>query len=159
MSMARAAVPNPARSDTRAPQTRRLSISRPNSSVPRAWPGASGGRRRFAVSTAAGSARGSAGASSAPASARPSTTTAAPAVRFRATSRRAAAPSDRADGAALGASSTPRRAPAAPLASLIPDPGVQVAVEEIHPEVDEGERQGDDEDAALDQREVAGQDP
>src|SRR5262249_8064624 len=43
--------------------------------------------------------------------------------------------------------------------SLIPDPRVEVAVEEINPEVDEGEGQGDDQDAALDQREVAGQDP
>src|SRR5712692_2358120 len=129
--MASAAVPTPASKDTRAPHARRLRRSRPNSSVPRRWPGVSGGRRRFGVSTASGSGSGSHGAASATPTARTMTTKAVTASRLRAATRPTL---------------------------LIPNPRIEPRVEQVDGEVDEHERERDDEHAALHQRNVARED-
>ena len=58
-----AAAKIPASSDTRAPQTRRASMSRPTWSVPSGWsPDWNGDNSRIDVSNASGSAMGSSGA-------------------------------------------------------------------------------------------------
>src|SRR5437868_3864373 len=139
--MAAAAVATPASSDTRAPHTSRASRSRPNSSVPSAWPGDSGGRRRFGVSTVSGSGSGSHGASAATSTAATSATAAATASTLRPR------------GAWAGGAVALARL------SLIPDARVEPRVEQVDAQVDQRESQGDDQHAALDERKVAGQDP
>src|SRR5262249_1191690 len=124
--MAAAAVAAPASSETRAPHTRRESRSRPNSSVPRRWPGENGGRRRGPVSTASGSARGRYGARQA-ASTTPTST-----IRARSASW------------------------LRPQRLLILDARVEPRVEQVHGEVDQHEGERDDEHAPLHEREVAG---
>src|SRR5262245_27760861 len=64
----------------------------------------------------------------------------------------------RGKAAAVARPTTTARRPI-PRALLIADARVEVAVEQIDPQVDEGEGQRDHEDAALDEREVPGQDP
>src|SRR6185369_1450040 len=126
--MAAAAVAAPASSDTRAPHTRRERRSRPNSSVPRGWPGVKRGRSRFAVSTVSGSARGRWGARQAASTTPTRTRRARRASRFR------------------------------PARLFILDARIEVRVEEIDGEVDQHEGEGDDEHAALHEREIAGED-
>ena len=130
--MAAAAVPTPASSETRAPQTRRLRRSRPNSSVPRGCPGVPGALSRLGVSTASGSGSGSQGAASAAMMASAMATSATTARRFRRRSRR--------------------------MAVLELDPRVQPRIERVHREVDQHEGERDDQHAALHERHVAGQD-
>src|SRR5438876_9119323 len=152
MSMAAAADNAPAVSDTRAPQTRRASRSRPNSSVPSVWPAESGGRRRLGVSTTSGSASGSHGASSAPSTAASSASAATTARRLRVASR----PNARRRRAASAARGMV--AVAAP-ASLITDARVEPGGEPADGEVHEDEGQRHHEHAALHQRKVAREDP
>src|SRR5436305_1830150 len=130
-SIARAAVPTPATNDTRAPHARRLRRSRPNSSVPRRWPGVSGGCKRCGVSTMSGSISGSHGAASAAPTASTMTTNAAAASQLRRAAR---------------------------ATSLIPDPRIEPRVQQVDREVDEHERERDDEHAALHERNVTRED-
>src|SRR5262249_43677180 len=130
-TMAAAAAPAPASNETRPPHTRRLSRSRPNSSVPRAWPAVSGGRRRFGVSTVSGSGSGRYGAASAARTTSNMVTNAAAASRL-----------------------LRRVRGSAEAASLIADARVEIGVEDVDGKVDQDERERDDEDRALYERNV-----
>src|SRR5439155_12387818 len=134
-------------------------MSRPNSSVPSGCPGVSGGWSLRAVATVSGSASGSHGASAASSVTASSTTAPTTARRFRSAylhhwpRGRAAAPT------ASGVRDPAIREAAAGATSLTTNLRVERRVEHVDGEIDEHEAERDDEDAALYEREVAGQDP
>src|SRR5215475_15603189 len=128
---ASAVAASPTTSEMRAPKRSRLRRSRPNSSVPSGCPGVKMGASRRAVSMASGSRGASHGARTA--------STAITATRARPKSAALLRRNMR-------------------MTSVIADARVEDRVEEIHHEVDNHERGGDEEDPALHQGIVAGLD-
>src|SRR5262245_26640370 len=143
-------------SDARAPNMRRLSVSRPSASVPNGWsivpPAQTGGARLLSRSCASGLCGAMRPAKIATKATSPSPTSPATAV-FRRVSR-----PRRRRRACTGAPATPtssRPPVTTSLSGSMPDAGVEHRVDHVDDEVDEDEADRRDEDSSLDHGEIA----
>src|SRR5437899_1812490 len=141
---------SPASSVIRPPNSSRLSMSRPCSSVPSGCPTVPIGDSRIRMLPAAGSYGASAGARTAARTIAPRSEPAISVVGSRARRRLTRRQYDVTTGAAAGAVKV-----AGTLTSASHDPRVDQALQDVDGEVEEHERRREDEDDALEERHVA----
>src|SRR5881296_1610603 len=139
----------PTSNETLEPQITRLNKSRPRWSAPRTYPGEKGGDRRLAGWVTLGSRSGRKGASVT------TSTTTAPAIAHRLARKRCQDVAGRTPISRRGSASPIACATAWPPLLAIANPRIDVRVQEVCAEIDEHVCRGDQQYAALYQREVA----